>query len=380
MGESYPAEVQVWNEADAVAQAIYKQWEKDIAAAIKGKKERPALPLEAISPPKPVRPRARVADATVEALAAILQGTPKGVLHARDELAGWLLNLSRYSGGSDRPFWLEAYMGGAMQVDRLKNPEPLFIPHLSVSVLGTIQPDRLDDVLTGADDGLGSRFLWSWPEPRPFCRPDSRSDVDAAVTALGRLADLVMGQDDDGKPMPSYVSLSQPGAAILEAFARDMQRQEEGAEGLLKSSMGKARGQALRLAIVLQYLRWSAEGGQEPGEVGTSAMEVAVELMRGYFLPMARRVLGDASIPQEERNARTLARWIAHTRPSKVNVSAIRDDARLPGLRESDPVKAACSFLVDARWLAEPPHTGRGRPRGDYLVNPALWEALPPAG
>ena len=59
-----------------------------------------------------------------------------------------------------------------------------------------------------------------------------------------------------------------------------------------------------------------------------------------------------------------------------VNVSAIRDGARLPGLRESDPVKQACRYLEDARWLLPPADTGQaGRPRGDRTVNPLLWQA-----
>ena len=58
-----------------------------------------------------------------------------------------LQNLSRYSnGGTDRPFWLEAYNGGPYQVDRQKYPVPLFIPHLTLPAFGTIQPDRLADM------------------------------------------------------------------------------------------------------------------------------------------------------------------------------------------------------------------------------------------
>jgi hypothetical protein len=57
-----------------------------------------------------------------------------------------------------------------------------------------------------------------------------------------------------------------------------------------------------------------------------------------------------------------------------VNVSVIRDTARLPGLRDSDAVKEACRFLVEAHWLVEPPRKpGPGRPRGDWLVNPRLF-------
>jgi hypothetical protein len=105
-------------------------------------------------------------------------------------------------------------------------------------------------------------------------------------------------------------------------------------------------------------------------------MEAAISLMDTYFLPTAQRVFGDAAIPKEERDARQLARWIVETKPKTVNVSDIRDEARLPGLRDTNAVKAACRFLSEAHWLTEVEHVGRGRPRGDYAVNPKLWDVL----
>lgn len=375
MARDYPDELAAWKEASKVAELIEKQWERDVAAAVKKGGATPAKPQKAAHRPAPVRPRVRVADATVEALATILHGLPKGVLHVRDELAGWLLNLSRYSGGSDRPFWLESYVGGPYTVDRQKHPEPVFIPRLAVATFGTIQPDRLEDSLTGVDDGLAGRFLWTWPDPHPFRRPTQSCDAPAAALRLQRLADLAMRADEAGKPCPAFVSLAPHAADLLERFGQDMQAGEEGAQGLLRSSMGKARGQVLRLSLVLQLLWWSAsEGAPEPSEVSDEAMQAAVDLMRSYFLPMAARVLGDASVPVEERNARTLAEWIMRTRPAVVNVSSIRDGARLPGLRETDPVKQACRFLADARWLSQAEEPGKpGRPRGDWTVNPLLW-------
>ena len=313
MARDYPDELAAWKEASKVAELIEKQWEKDVAAAVKKGGEMPAKPREATCRPAPIRPRVRVADATVEALAAILHGLPKGVLHVRDELAGWLLNLQRYSGGSDRPFWLESYVGGPYTVDRQKNPVPVFIPRLAVATFGTIQPDRLEDCLTGVDDGLAGRFLWTWPDPHPFRRPSTSCDAPAAALRLQRLAGLAMRQDDAGEPCPSFVSLDPDAADLLERFGQDMQAGEEGAHGLLRSSMGKARGQVLRLALVLQLLRWCADDdGPEPSTVGANAMQAAADLMRSYFLPMAARVLGDASVPAEERNARTLAEWVMH--------------------------------------------------------------------
>lgn len=379
MGCGFPAELDAWKEAAAVADAINKQWEADVKAAVKAGNPAPSKPREATPPPRPVCPRVRVSDATVEALAVLLGGLPKGVLNTRDELAGWLLNLSRYSGGSDRPFWLESYVGGPYIVDRLKNPAPIRLPRLAVASFGTIQPDRLADALTGTDDGLAGRFLWTWPDPVPFRRPTVQTDPDGAARALGRLAALSMVPGEDGEPKPAFVSADPDAAACLEAFACDMQAMEEGVSGLLKSSVGKARGQVLRLALVLELLRWCADpDAPEPGRIGTEAMDAAAGLVRSYFLPMAFRVLGDASVPAEETRARTLAAWIMRTRPAVVNVSAIRDGARLPGLRESEPVKDACRFLADARWLLPADGTGQaGRPRGDWTVNPRLWDAAP---
>lgn len=108
-------------------------------------------------------------------------------------------------------------------------------------------------------------------------------------------------------------------------------------------------------------------------------MSMAINLMDDYFLPMAARVFGDAAVPQECRNAQTLLRWILKTHPKRINVSQVRDNAKLPGLRVSKDIKAACQFLVEADCLVDPQPTGiPGRPRGDYIVNPQLW-APPPA-
>ena len=377
MAAGFEAKLKTWMEAKQVCDAINAQWEKDVARAVKGGQAIPAKPLEATIGDQPIRPRVKIMDATVEAVGAIVAALPKGVMLVRDELAGWLLNLARYSGGTDRPFWLEAYVGGAYRVDRRSRPEPLFIPRLAIPVFGTIQPDRLAEVLGKDDDGLAARFLWTWPESRPFRRPAFAADHDGAVQALGRLAALMMATDDGGEFVPSFVRLDENGAKRLEAFGRAMQEREPGSHGLLRSALGKARGQALRLALVLTFLRWCVEGGPEPSQISCEALEAAAALLEDYFLPMAERVLADASIPQAERDARTLALHIVETHAAHVNVSVLRDKARLPGLRETETVKAACQFLAEAGWLLPPvTNVTGGRPRGDWTVNPVLWAAL----
>ena len=95
-------------------------------------------------------------------------------------------------------------------------------------------------------------------------------------------------------------------------------------------------------------------------------------------MPMAERVYGDAAAPYADRDAATLARWIARERPAEVHVRRLLREVRLPGLTDAAAIHAAAKGLVEAGWL-RPPEPGRafqGRGRSAYPVNPKLWERL----
>ena len=81
--------------------------------------------MEALDPGNFIEPRLYATDPTIEKLAALLQVRPRGMLLLRDELAGLFANMGRYSGGSDRPFWLEAWVGGRHVCYSACNFDPL---------------------------------------------------------------------------------------------------------------------------------------------------------------------------------------------------------------------------------------------------------------
>ena len=130
-----------------------------------------------------------------KSLTAILAQWPRGLLLHRDELAGLSGNLDRYGGkGGDRALWLEAYGGRPFTVDRRKTDKPLHIQTLAISMVGCIQPDRLDEMLLQAeDDGLLARMLMFWPAPAPFRRPQNRPDDAILKRAYQRLQRLEFG-------------------------------------------------------------------------------------------------------------------------------------------------------------------------------------------
>ena len=114
------AELQREHETRAeAAKAAQKEWKRQVEDAIKSGSRPPQQPAEAASPGEFVRPRLYVSDVTVERLAVLLQGRPSGMVVIYDELAGLFANMSRYSNGSDREFWLESWNGKPYIVERM---------------------------------------------------------------------------------------------------------------------------------------------------------------------------------------------------------------------------------------------------------------------
>jgi hypothetical protein len=377
MGQGFEMERLKYSTAKEAAEAQREAWKERVRAAVKAGDMAPVMPASAEPPAEPICPRIRVADATIEKLGALAAALPRGLLLVRDELAGWLGAFDRYGGGgSDRAFAIEMYGGRSYVVDRMKSPEPLHIRHLSIGVLGGVQPDKLPAIIAGPDDGLAARFLWSWPDGLPGFSLSRELSSDApAQEAFAMLADLLMGTDDFGYPEPKRLRLTSDAEDVLEEFAREMAWRAHQASGLFSGALGKARGHAMRLANIIEHLWWCGEtGGPELEVISRQAVVAAVRLLDGYFIPMAERVFGDASIPAAERNAMALARYLRAGQVKEFNARNLRRE--IGGtLRDPTPMDVACTALVEAGLIRprfeRAGHTS-GKPAKNYEVNPAV--------
>ncbi len=383
MAAGFPEKLHAWKVAEAEADAQEAAWKENLKKAAKEAKPMPAQP-QIQSRPKPESPCLLQNDVTIERVATVLAtAAEKGLLIHRDELAGWFLGMNAYN-ESGRPFWLQAFNGHSYRVERQKHPEPIIVRHLAVAVIGGVQPERLAEMFADADDGLMSRMLWGWPDPLKFRLGQRQPDQAAAFEALDKLRRLEMVarsvMDASEGRQPVYVLLAKDSGPLIEAFGQRMQAEQQFAAGLMRSAYGKARGLALRLSLVLEYLWWCADrcGAPEPREISVRAVQAACTLVGDYFMPMALRVYGDAALPDEERNAVALARWIMRTKPQEVHVRNLQREVRLPGLTDASKIHAAAEALVDANWLRRVDAGGtRGRPKGIYAVNPALFHVAP---
>ena len=112
-------------------------------------------------------------------------------------------------------------------------------------------------------------------------------------TPLRRSTELRMGSDEFGNLAPIQVRLSSDAEKALEEFGREMDVRSREASGLFAGSLGKARGHALRLSLVIEYLWWCGSATtSEPEQISVEAVNAAAAaMMDGYFIPMAGAVL-----------------------------------------------------------------------------------------
>jgi hypothetical protein len=362
-----------------------KKWKEEREAALKADppKEPPIMPSDAIDPGNFIEPRLYATDPTIERLAALLQARPRGMMLIRDELSGLFANMSRYSGGSDRPFWLEAFMGGRHVVERVSGS--LAIEHLLIGVIGCFQPDKLVRAFAGDEDGMYGRFLYAWPlapEYRALTNEAAEDDPELqnVLTALIRLP------SEDGEEVfaPQAIWLSDDAIGEFEGFRQWIDTTKRGLDGLERQWFAKGETVVLRLAGTLAYLAWAIAlgapatngvdgitGSLEPKTIDQQFIIAAIRLWREFFWPHARAALRQIGLSEKHANARRVLRWIKVHGKTEVSREEVRRTA-LAHRIDADATELLLAGLVRAGWLRLITTATGGRPSRRWEVNSKL--------
>ena len=192
--------------------------------------------------------------------------------------------------------------------------------------------------------------------------------------ALARLLTLDLATDEQDESRPWFIPFTGDALGLMDDFRLAVRGWEGEAEGLMLSFLGKLPGLSARLALVLAYLDWAAEGAEEPQSISVQHSGRATHLVEAYFLPMARRAYADAATPKAERAARRLAGVIREQGWHRFNS---RDVLRLDrsGLGTKAELDPALALLEDGDRIrpVEPTVNPQGgRPQRLFIVNPAL--------
>jgi hypothetical protein len=381
---------QAWKETLAAyerdaehAKARADLWKKEVRAAVEAGNRDPDMPLDAISPEAPIRPRVIIFDVTVQEIGNILGGNPRGLVQSRDELSGWLGSMDQFSGGSsDRAFYLESWNGGSHTIDRVKHAgQPVRVRYCSLAIIGGLQPDKLKEALDGADDGLAARLGFVWPDPPPYRDVNNKHDHDAVcraeklVSVARRLRSLTMERNDRGELLPVVLPIDEHGVTLLNEMRRDATARARAAHGLGAGWHGKAPAKVLRLALVIEHLTWAMSDGtaNPPTSVSAESVVFACNYV-DYLGEMFERVIGGLMIDGIESGAAAVARVLVKERPDTINE---RDFYQRPGLsflREASVRRKIFAALTEAGFIRPAAKTGKGRRRGDWDVNPRIIE------
>jgi hypothetical protein len=372
-----------YEDEKVAALARKEEWKRQVKAADRDNVVPPPMPKEAMEPKQPTQVRVWISDITTEKMARLLGENPDGLVNFRDEIAGLFGSFDKYGGsGSDKSLWLETYGGRPHRYDRVSLDESIDIPFCAVSLVGCIQPDRLNSmVLSGDDDGLAARPLYAWPDAVRPRRPIETVDRDILLAVLRRLRNLAFDTDGHGNPQPRVKPLSSEAMFEFTGWWEHKQWDaKRAAGGRIAGAIGKLDGIALRLAQVIELLEWAWSGSNqpEPEQISVTSIQKALHLIDSWVRATLERVFAEASLPKAERNAMIVGRWLLKTRPKTVNARDLRRQPGFPGPKEPKDLDAALEILVDARWLKPPPTDGPGRapgrPRKDYEVNILIYE------
>ncbi len=295
----------------AIHDADYRAWQT------KGRKAGEPPPQK---PRPPVCPRVIVSDCTVEALAVLLAENPRGLLLARDELAGWIRGFDQYKGGrgGDVAHWLTMHGARPMVVDRKSGDRRIIhVPRAAVSICGGIQPGTLARVL-GQDhfeDGLAARLLLTFPAPRVRRWNDSElsEETQARLAVLfGQLQEIEPDVDEQGTFRPRVLPLTDSGTREWIRFYNEHADEQAERQGSLAAAWSKLEGYAARLGLVVHLIRQVAGDTtlERLEAVDAVSIEAGVILSR-WFGREAMRIYTILNESDEERELRRLRDWIA---------------------------------------------------------------------
>ena len=303
-----------------------KAWRKEDPAT---RGERPK------EPEAPVCERLWCADTTVEALADRLYKAPRGLLVARDELAGWLGSFNQYKQrqGSDVPNWLEMHRGGPLMVDRKAGDKANFcVRSAAVCIAGGIQPETLRRCLTPEfyENGLAARLLLAMPPRRLKRWTDAdvaRETRDAVEKAYAELLELRPTEMPNGDVEPGEVRLSPEAKVLWVDFYNRHAIEQAGLGGDLAAAWSKLEAYAARFALVIHCVRQAAGEGVDPWVLDEQSMAAAI-VLADWFGHEAKRAYRLLAETQEERDRRRLVELI-QARGGRVTVRELSRCSRL---------------------------------------------------
>lgn len=345
-------------------------------------------------------------DSTYQKLGELLSQTHNGLLVERDELTGLLASLEGEGNDEARNFYLEAFNGtGSHVMDRIGRGS-IFIENHCLSLVGGIQPDKLELYLSRTVKGLGNDGLMQRFQLSVY--PDhikGSKEKDIAVDKETRLeiynlfdaidtmsiADFIKyGASEPNQycNRPHYRFTKEAAEYFLQWYDQNTAKAEGSEHSVIAEHLAKYPKTLASLALIF-HLVDCIEFDKNLGGVSLNALKAAIswqEMLETHMYRIYSIVTDSANIKAGYLSEKILklfrngtdktdkTDWLTHGFTAR---QLIRKNWK--GLSNSDDVQNALEVLIEHNWLTwnSIPSTGRGgRPTERYYINPRIRELI----
>lgn len=332
----------------------------------------------------PTLKRYIVNEATVEAAGVILQENPRGFLMNRDELTGFLNSLDKQGRETDKAFYLEAFNGTKQNFiyDRIGRGR-LIIPHVCVSLFGTIQPGPITQIVRASSeqkrqrDGFISRFqLLVYPDPVPYRWVDRWPNTEAKNRAFqvfegfdAITPESIGAQQDDERELP-YLRFDDEGQHIFDEWLQRLESKlASGKETtLMEEHLSKYRSLMPSLALIFHLADVVDDGHARPVSARAAARAA---VWCEYLEAHARRIYGQSHDADTEALERLGERLTELPNPFVLSDLTRK---KWGGLTSAEEVESLLIRLYERGWIVGGTAQTGGRPAKKFWVNPALFK------
>lgn len=237
------------------------------------------------NPHKPFDQSIIANNTTIENLITELYQNRRGKLLYADELSGFILNLSRYSKGTDETYWLELFNSGFIKYGRKSSDDRLYIRNPFVSVIGGIQPGILSTLYGGqrVANGFAGRFLKIYPnivEMPAWSREDVPENIlEDWEKIVNSVLLMTTYYDNNGDVIPKILTFSDEAKDILYNWKETNRKVwADTDENYIRGTCGKLETYLIRFCLIIQVTRHFCDG---------ASIEVIDHLSAQYAVDLA---------------------------------------------------------------------------------------------
>lgn len=356
----------------------------------------------------PILKRYIANDSTHQMLGELLKQTHNGILVERDELTGLLASLEGEQNAEARSFYLQGFNGtGSHVVDRIGRGS-IFIENHCLSLIGGIQPDKLQRYLESTTKGLGNdglmqRFQLSVYPDHIKGRKEKDTAVDKellqAVYDLFETIDNMTISDfieygacepDDFCRRPHFRFTKEAAQYFLQWYDRIIAKADASEYAIIAEHLIKYTKTVPSLALIFHLID-CIEFGNNLGGVSLTALQTAIKwqemlethMYRIYSIVTDRannkasylgeKILNMVRLASAKSDESANNDWLEHGFTAR---DLKRRNWKGLTRHDKDDVDDALDILVEHNWLICELDAGMGRPTERYFINPRLTKFL----